>query len=259
MACALSIRIRAIASDVATPLDMTTPDAAAGIVAIVTETMATAAREHAIEVGKGLAGRALIAIGGAAGLHAAAFARTLGLGDVIVPALAGVGSAVGFLRAPVAFEKSLSSHALVDTLNPSALRTLLATLVADCRALVARAEPGEATLTLSAQLRYRGQGHELTVPIPATWLTDGPASTLRTEFETTYRTRFGRIVPGASVEILGWTVRAELPTPEPPPPPPATGPDTPGPATIVETGCTILIPAGQRASLLPGGHRRISS
>ncbi len=80
--------------------------------------MASAAREHAIEVGRGVAGRTLIAIGGAASLHAADLAAKLQIDRVLVPVAAGVGSAAGFLRAPLAFEKSRSQHQLLSRYSP---------------------------------------------------------------------------------------------------------------------------------------------
>ena len=78
--------------------------AALGISEMVDENMANAARVHAIESGKDLRARTLIAFGGAAPLHAARVAEKLGIGRVLIPANAGVGSAVGLLRAPVAYE-----------------------------------------------------------------------------------------------------------------------------------------------------------
>ena len=78
--------------------------AAAGIGEIVEENMASAARVHAIERGKSVERCTMIAFGGAAPLHAARLAAKLGMRKVLVPVDASVGSAVGFLRAPVAFE-----------------------------------------------------------------------------------------------------------------------------------------------------------
>jgi N-methylhydantoinase A len=81
-------------------LDMTQQEAARGIAEIVDETMASAARVHAVENGKDTAGRTLIAFGGAAPLHAARLAGKLGIERVVIPPDAGVGSAHGFLDAP---------------------------------------------------------------------------------------------------------------------------------------------------------------
>ncbi|MFM8991251.1 MAG: hydantoinase/oxoprolinase family protein, partial [Alphaproteobacteria bacterium] len=82
------------------PQGLATDLAAFGIAEMVDETMASAARVHAVERGKALGEHTMIAFGGAAPLHAARVAEKLGIARVIVPANAGVGSAVGFLRAP---------------------------------------------------------------------------------------------------------------------------------------------------------------
>jgi N-methylhydantoinase A len=93
-----------IQSEIATPLGIETVIAAAGIAEIVDETMASAARVHAVENGKDTGDRSLIVTGGAAPLHAARLAEKLGIEQVIVPVGAGVGSAHGFLLAPIAYE-----------------------------------------------------------------------------------------------------------------------------------------------------------
>ena len=90
--------------EVADKLDLALDLAALGVSEIVDENMANAARVHAIESGKDARGRTLVAFGGAAPLHAARMADKLGLDRVLVPSNAGVGSAVGFLRAPISYE-----------------------------------------------------------------------------------------------------------------------------------------------------------
>ena len=94
----------AVDTHVGGPLELDTTLAAFGISEMVEENMANAARVHAVERGAELEGRTLIAFGGGAPLHAARLAEKLGIADVLIPASAGVGSAVGFLRAPIAFE-----------------------------------------------------------------------------------------------------------------------------------------------------------
>ena len=103
--------------EVAEPLDLALELAALGVSEIVDENMANAARVHAIESGKDARGRTLIAFGGAAPLHAARMADKLGLDRVLVPSNAGVGSAVGFLRAPIAYEIVRSQLQRLDALR----------------------------------------------------------------------------------------------------------------------------------------------
>src|SRR4030095_2862649 len=93
----------AVDTYVGAPLELDVTLSAFGISEVVEENMANAARVHAVERGAELEGRTLIAFGGGAPLHAARLAEKLGIADVLIPASAGVGSAVGFLRAPIAF------------------------------------------------------------------------------------------------------------------------------------------------------------
>ncbi len=92
---------QAIETHLAGQAGLEAPQAAQAIIEVVSENMANAARVHASELGKAAEEHTLIAFGGAAPLHAAGLARKLGIGRVIIPESAGVGSAVGFLWAPL--------------------------------------------------------------------------------------------------------------------------------------------------------------
>ena len=105
---------------------MTPEVAAAGISEIVTENMANAARVHAIENGKETAERTLIAFGGAAPLQATRLAGKLGIDRIIVPSGAGVGSAVGFLRAPIAYEVVRTRYLPLKGLDVAMVNALFA-------------------------------------------------------------------------------------------------------------------------------------
>ena len=192
--------------------------AAAGVTEIVDETMASAARVHAVENGKDTADRTLIAFGGAAPLHAARLARKLGMKRVVVPVGAGVGSAFGFLRAPIAYEVVRTRHVRLDMFDAKMLNELFATMRAEAEAVVRPAAPGEELVeTRHAFMRYRGQGHEIAVPLPNSAFAADAAPDLRRRFEATYETVFSRAIPKLEVEALTWTLSIATARPLPKP------------------------------------------
>jgi N-methylhydantoinase A len=199
----------ALERSLARPLDMSVEMSAYAVHEIVCESMASAARVHAVEKGKSIADYTMIAFGGAAPLHAARVAEKLGVKTVIVPADAGVGSAVGFLRAPVAYEVVRSHHALLADMNEEAVNRLLGGMWEEANGLVGSASSGAAiTQARYAYMRYVGQGHEVAVALPSRTLRAEDRPALRHAFEELYATLFHRKIPGAAVEILSWSVLA---------------------------------------------------
>lgn len=203
---------RAIESDVAIPLGVDVDAASYAVAEMADEAMASAAREHAIELGKSVAGRTLIAFGGSAPLHAARLAEKLGMDRVVIPTAAGVGSAYGFLLAPVSFEAVRSRFEPLAELDTDAIDGLLSQLEEEAAHIVERIAPRESCrVEAAASMRYCGQGHEIQVSLPAKRLGGNAVETLRERFETAYRERFGRLVPRAALEVLGWSVRVSAP------------------------------------------------
>ena len=100
--------------------------------------MANAARVHAIERGVAIGERTLVAFGGAAPLHASRIAEKLGICRIIVPPDAGVGSAVGFLAAPAAYELVRSRHMLLRLLTRMPPTRIVEGLVERCRCALPR-------------------------------------------------------------------------------------------------------------------------
>jgi N-methylhydantoinase A len=182
-------------------------DFAYAVAELVDEAMANAARVHAVESGKTLEERTIIAFGGAAPLHAGRVADKLGASRILVPPGAGVGSAVGFLLAPVSYEVARSHYARLDDFAPGKLNAVLEAMAAEARAVVARGAPGQALLeTRTAYARYVGQGHEIAVEVPQKILTEKDATVLRGAFESAYLAQYGRLIEGIDIEILTWTV-----------------------------------------------------
>jgi N-methylhydantoinase A len=195
----------AIARTIGERLQLSAELAALGVSEMVDENMANAARVHAIESGKDVRARTLIAFGGAAPLHAARVAEKLGISRILVPANAGVGSAVGFLRAPVAYEIVRSQVQRLGSFQPAAVNRLLQEMRAEAEAIV-RLGAGDVPLAehRSAFMRYRGQGHEIAVPVPARSYRAEDAEELLTAFEAAYRALYSRVISGVEVEILSW-------------------------------------------------------
>ena len=174
---------------------------AAGVTEIVEENMANAARVHAIELGRDIAACTMIAFGGGAPLHACRLAEKVGVTTVIVPKGAGVGSAIGFLRAPVAYEITRSAVTSLETFDAERVNRLLDSMTRDARVVVEPALAGaKASVQIIADCRYVGQGHEIRVSVPVRKLGDADGKRLKAAFEKTYEQVYGLRIPNQEVE-----------------------------------------------------------
>jgi len=197
----------AIAAAIGEPLGLSNDIAAAGVDEIVNENMANAARVHAIEHGKDTADRTLVAFGGAAPLHAARLADKLGIDRVIVPKGAGVGSAVGFLMAPIGYEVVRTRLVDLRDFDPEYVNGIFADMRQEAEDVVRLGAPdAELVETRTAYMRYRGQGHEISVQLPSRAFTADDVTMLQELFDTSYAAHFTRIIPNLNVEILTWTL-----------------------------------------------------
>jgi N-methylhydantoinase A len=187
-------------------------------------------------------------------------AEKLGLDRVVVPSNAGVGSAVGFLRAPIAYEIVRSSLQRLGRFDAGAANALFEAMRAEAEPIVRRGA-GDAPLseTRSAFMRYRGQGHEISVPLPVRQYGAEDAVVLQTAFEEAYRRLYSRIIPGVEVEILSWVLllSAQAAAETRAPPPPAPEPYAPMPAQRrpvfdPDIGEFVDVAIHQRRDLLPG-------
>ena len=248
----------AMAGEVGKALGEEAAAAAEAVVEIVDENMAGAARVHAVERGKEVAARTLIAFGGAAPLHAARVAEKLGIEKIIVPADAGVGSAIGFLLAPIAYEVVRSRYLRLADFDAAALNALYTEMTAEAEAVVRLGAPAAALeARRHAYVRYVGQGHEIKVTLPGGELTAADAETLRRGFETEYEAQYGRRVPGLELEVLTWSLTLGAPAPaavmSEVTVPSETEPQAVGRRSLRSLGGALEeVPVFRRADLAPG-------
>jgi N-methylhydantoinase A len=216
--------------EIGAKLALTGEMAAYGVGEIVDENMANAARVHAVERGTDVGDHTMVAFGGAAPLHAARLAEKLGIARIVIPVNAGVGSAIGFLQAPLGYEMIRSRYMRLDLFDPALANALLGEMSGEAHALVEEGAPGiPVGERRIAYMRYVGQGHEIAVVLPTRPLKTEDVAGLRTTFEREYEALFARIIPGAAIEILSWSVyvstedrhpdRIAVPPRRPAPPP----------------------------------------
>ncbi len=268
--------------------------AAAGVSEIVEENMANAARVHAIERGKAIGGFTMIAFGGGAPLHAGRLAQKLGITRLVVPAGAGVGSAIGFLRAPVAFEVVRSDHRVLGDCDADGIDALLAAMRGEAATVVGPAAGSQPVLeTRLAELRYQGQGHELRIRLPDGRIDAAALRALAEAFEDEYQRVYGLRIAGSAVEVVTWSLTLSTPPAQARPAirtasqraataraarrawEPARGEaaafdvhwrfdlspgeHVAGPALIAEHETTTVVPAGWTAALDSAGHLVLES
>ena len=177
--------------------------AAFAISEVVDENMATAARGHASEWGKALIGRTLIAFGGAAPLHAARLALKLGIDRILVPPAASVGSAIGFLIAPISYEVVRSRYMRLSAFDEKLIDAVMAEMREEATTVVSSAAQGRRVTEIArAYMRYIGQGYEISVELDPNFT----KNQLIEAFEGSYAELYGRIIPGLDVEVLSWTL-----------------------------------------------------
>ncbi|MBB5722237.1 N-methylhydantoinase A [Loktanella ponticola] len=202
----------ALVAHVGKTLDMDAVEAAFGVAEVVDENMANAARVHAVENGEDLSEYTMIAFGGAAPLHAGRLCEKLGVARLIVPPGAGVGSAIGFLRAPYSFEANRSVYMKLSDFDPQVIRDLLTDLQTEATGFVRTCDATSDILSeFKAYMRYAGQGWEIPIELTQDQAMTPDAATFTARFEEDYAKLFGRTVVGMDIEITVWSVNATTP------------------------------------------------
>lgn len=209
----------AITAHVGDRLKLNARSAAFGICEVVDENMANAARVHAVENGKNVSDNIMVAFGGAAPLHAARLCEKLGIDQCLIPPGAGVGSAIGFLKAPFGYEALASRIIGLSSFDAGAFNALVAGLKATATRFVQQGTDGAILTEIVAFMRYRGQGWEIPVPLPDRPLAAADADMIREGFRSAYARFFGRAIDGLKdleIEIVTLSVKAadQRPAPE---------------------------------------------
>ncbi|MFC3614650.1 hydantoinase/oxoprolinase family protein [Lutimaribacter marinistellae] len=228
-------------------LAMDAEEAAWGLAEVVDENMANAARVHAVENGEDLADYTMIAFGGAAPLHAARLCEKLGIDRCLIPVGAGVGSAIGFLRAPFSFEANRSVFMRLSDFDAQRVRALFDEMEEEAKSFV-RSCDAKAPISADYKvyMRYAGQGWEIPVALTGAQAANPDGATLLELFEAEYTKLFGRAVEAMEVEVTVWSVNAY------------TDPSASALATPVET-LAEATKTGTRALFDPGLGKRVEA
>ena len=202
---------KALDSVIGSKLGFKTSHTALGVSEIVDENMSNAARVHAIESGVDIETYTIVAFGGAAPIHAARLAEKLNIQKIVIPPGAGVGSALGFLQAPVSYEVIRSYYQRLDDLDYHGINQLLHSMRKEATDVVEPGAQGQQTREIrTAFMRYIGQGHEVSVEIPVKLeeaeLDSQSSGRLTIAFETEYTRLYGRTIPSLEIEILTWSL-----------------------------------------------------
>ncbi|AOF92704.1 hydantoinase/oxoprolinase family protein [Sinorhizobium sp. RAC02] len=243
---------QAMADDIGTVIGLDPDGAAYGTCEMVDENMANAGRVHTVENGKNIADFTMITFGGAGPLHAARLCEKMGISTFLVPAGAGVGSAIGFLRAPFGYESIRSAVFNLSSFDFAEANKLVDSMQAEALGFVEGGlDSGAPVIERTLFMRYAGQGWDIPVPLDAEKFGAGSAGTLAVRFETEYERFFGRAIEGLDIEVVSWSVKASSPLP------PAARVAAVGEGSVVTPAKTRrLFEAGQGTFLDAGIHER---
>lgn len=199
----------ALQTHLGSTLDMSDMESAWGLAEVVDENMANAARVHAVENGEDLSEYTMIAFGGAAPLHAARLCEKLGVDRCLVPQGAGVGSAIGFLRAPFSFEANRSVFMRMSEFDGNRVRQLFDEMKREATQFVRTCDSEtEIFCDYKIYMRYSGQGWEIPIALSADEAASPDPERILALFEKDYTTLFGRTVEGLEAEVTVWSVNA---------------------------------------------------
>lgn len=206
----------AIRVKLAEPLNISIEEAAMGVHKIVNENMANAARVHVLEKGMDPRHFNMIGFGGAGPVHAFGVAKLLNTKRLIIPVGAGVTSALGFLVSPVASEKIHSFISEIEEIDWKEVNSFLENMEQDGYNFLAQSgiDKKDATVERVVEMRYSGQGHEITIEIPEGELSENSIPEIEKRFVKEYEFRYNRSIEGMSLEMVTWRVVVQGPIPQ---------------------------------------------
>ena len=243
---------------------MTITEAASGIYRIVSENMAAAAKVHAAEKGKDIRRYTLLAFGGAGPVHAREIARRTGIGRVMVPLKAGVLSAIGLLAAPVKVDSVRTHFGRLRQIEWKTVNSLYAEMQQSAVQLLTEIGIPEKGIALNraVDMRYVGQGYEVTVPLPPGEFNGTSTARVTRAFHDVYAERFGHHLMDVPIEYLSWRLEAVAPTAFRLPTVPVSAksatanPKGERQAFFPEAKKFMRVPVFEHASLPPGARMR---
>jgi len=204
---------RGLSEQVASLLNLDVVRAAWAIHEVVNRNMAEATRAVSVERGLDPRDFTLVAFGGAGPIHGARLARVLGISRGIFPAAAGVASAVGLLAADVRFDLVRTYMIRLGETALEQINQVFAQLEEQgIRLLKETQAEGQFRLVRSADMRYVGQGYEVSVSVPGGVLAGSHLLQLHSSFDQIYAGIYGFSRPEEPVEIVNWRVEAYLPS-----------------------------------------------
>ncbi len=203
---------KALEEKVAKPLGTTAVGAAFGIHDLINETMAAAAKTHIAEKGGNPNIITISAFGGAGPVHAYGLAKKIGAPRILVPPLAGVGSALGFFTAPVAFDLTRSHRVTLDDADFKEIENLFKELEEEGAAILQQASKDETVIfERTLMMRFVGQGAETDLHLEQQSFFQWEKVQIRELFDDVYKKLYGRTYPETPVEFVTFKVRASLP------------------------------------------------
>ncbi|MEE4264679.1 MAG: hydantoinase/oxoprolinase family protein [Desulfobacteraceae bacterium] len=206
---------KAMEAKVARPLGTSVVEAAFGIHDLINETMAAAAKTHIAEKGGNPNIVTISAFGGAGPVHAYGLAKKIGAPRILVPPLAGVGSALGFFTAPVAFDLTRSHRVALEDANLTEIERLFQELEKEGAAILQQAGKDQTIIfERTLMMRFVGQGAETDLAIERKPFDQWKKNQIRGFFDDAYKKLYGRTYPETPVEFVTFKLRASLPSRE---------------------------------------------